>query len=218
MSTGNLNLDLILGEVYEDAVSGKNTALSSLKRQFPSLSDIEIQNIYRMLLEANRANKETSVKLVTTLPPSLNIKALSTMNMVTNMLQNAQSSILITGYSISEYFADMVECIINKSQRGVFVKFFINKAESQSFRDVLEHYKGKFLHIYNYNPNEKMAALHAKVISVDQNKTLITSANLSYHGQEGNIEFGALIESRKIARQVEELFTQLIYRRVFLEL
>ena len=27
-----------------------------------------------------------------------------------------------------------------------------------------------------------MAALHAKVISVDQQQTLITSANLSYHG------------------------------------
>ena len=30
-----------------------------------------------------------------------------------------------------------------------------------------------------------MAALHAKVISVDKKDNLITSANLSYHGQEG---------------------------------
>lgn len=33
-----------------------------------------------------------------------------------------------------------------------------------------------------------MSALHAKVISIDQRETLITSANLSYHGQEANIE------------------------------
>lgn len=45
-----------------------------------------------------------------------------------------------------------------------------------------------------------MSALHAKVICVDQQKTLITSANLSYHGQEGNIELGTIIDSGKTAR------------------
>lgn len=53
-----------------------------------------------------------------------------------------------------------------------------------------------------------MAALHAKVISVDGQRTLITSANLSYHGQEGNIELGTLIESVKTAKEVEDLFTK----------
>lgn len=40
-----------------------------------------------------------------------------------------------------------------------------------------------------------MTVLHAKVIGVDGQKTLKTSANLSYHGQEGNIELETLIES-----------------------
>ncbi|MCI9005050.1 MAG: hypothetical protein HFH39_07390 [Lachnospiraceae bacterium] len=46
-----------------------------------------------------------------------------------------------------------------------------------------------------------IAALHAKVISVDGEKTLITSANLSYHGQQGNIELGTVIDSKDIADQ-----------------
>ena len=62
-----------------------------------------------------------------------------------------------------------------------------------------------------------MAALHAKVISVDQKKTLITSANLSYHGQQGNIELGMLAESRKIAKQLDDVFTKLIFEKVFTE-
>lgn len=62
-----------------------------------------------------------------------------------------------------------------------------------------------------------MSALHEKVISVDQKETLITSANLSYHGQEGNIELGAQIESQETAKQVEEVFTQLIFSKVFVE-
>ena len=63
-----------------------------------------------------------------------------------------------------------------------------------------------------------MSALHAKVISVDKKITLITSANLSYHGQQGNIELGTLIESATIARQVEDIFTQLIFAKVFSEI
>ena len=63
-----------------------------------------------------------------------------------------------------------------------------------------------------------MAALHAKVISVDQKKTLITSANLSYHGQQGNIELGTLIESKNIAKQIDDIFTKMIFSKVFTEM
>lgn len=62
-----------------------------------------------------------------------------------------------------------------------------------------------------------MAALHAKVISVDQEQTLITSANLSYHGQQGNIEIGTLIESKRIAKQVEDVFKKMVFSKVFNE-
>ena len=56
-----------------------------------------------------------------------------------------------------------------------------------------------------------MSSLHAKVICVDKSKTLITSANLSYHGQEGNIEMGTYMESPVIAQQVEDIFTKFLF-------
>ena len=131
----------------------------------------------------------------------------------------ARKSILITGYSLSDYFAELVNCVIQKSQEGVLVKFFVNDIESQKAFDCLCCYKGKFLRIYNYPKQEdKMSALHAKVISVDQTDTLITSANLSYHGQEGNIELGARIHSKELAKQVEDIFTSLVFKRIFVEL
>ena len=46
---------------------------------------------------------------------------------------------------------------------------------------------------------------------------LITSANLSYHGQQGNIELGTLVESTKIAKQLDDVFTKLIFCKVFEE-
>lgn len=130
----------------------------------------------------------------------------------------ARKSILITGYSLSDYFAELVDCVIQKSQEGVLVKFFVNDIESQKNFDRLCSYKGKFLRIYNYPKQEdKMSALHAKVISIDQTDTLITSANLSYHGQEGNIELGTQVHSKDLAKQVEDVFTRLVFSKVFEE-
>lgn len=63
-----------------------------------------------------------------------------------------------------------------------------------------------------------MAALHAKDISIDKKETMVTWANLSYHGQEGNIELGTHIVSQSIAQQVDDLFTKLLFKKLFIEL
>lgn len=95
----------------------------------------------------------------------------------------------------------------------------MNDIEHQTEFDKVLRYKGRFLKVYNYpkKADDKMAALHAKVISVDKKETLITSANLSYHGQEGNLELGTFIESSAVAKQIDNVFTQLIFNRVFTE-
>ena len=51
-----------------------------------------------------------------------------------------------------------------------------------------------------------------------QQHTLITSANLSYHGQEGNIELGTLVDSKEIAKQVDDIFTHLVFTKVVKEI
>ena len=97
-------------------------------------------------------------------------------------------------------------------------EFYVNNIEAQKNVDKLQRYKGRFLRIYDYVPDaDTMSALHAKVISVDGETTLITSANLSYHGQEGNIELGTLCQSAEIAEQVKDFFTQLVFKKVFVE-
>lgn len=219
MSTGKLNLDILLGKIAEEAISGRKNAVAEIKKQFPSLSEQEVSDLYVMFLSVLKEKDQERTSLVTTAPPSFGIKARSTMNTMTDLLENASSSILITGYSLSDYFNDMVDCIIRKSQKGVFVKFFVNQIENQTHFEKLCRYKGRYLKIYNYpQASDKMSALHAKVVCVDQEKTLITSANLSYHGQEGNIELGTLIESKKTAKQVDDLFTKLLFKKVFVEI
>ena len=121
------------------------------------------------MVSATAQSNDDSAELVVTAPPSFALKTKPTKVTVREMLMGARKSILITGYSLSDYFAELVDCVIQKSQEGVLVKFFVNDIESQKAFDRLCCYKGKFLRIYNYPKQEdKMSALHAKVISVDQ--------------------------------------------------
>lgn len=218
MSTGCMNLDILLDQILSDALAGANESVRAIQRRYPSLSEREASEIFSMISSAAERNDD-SAELIITASPSFALRVKPTKVVVNAMLSNAKSSILITGYSLSDYFSDLVDCVIRKSQEGVLVKFFVNDIGSQKSFDRLCRYKGRFLRIYNYPKQEdKMSALHAKVISVDQQDTLITSANLSYHGQEGNIELGTKIHSRDLARQVEDVFTKLVFKKAFVEL
>lgn len=225
MSTGNVNLDILLNAIEDtapDSSDRQSTAnapvVNLIKKRYPNLSPAEAEEIYLLVSSALMANQGDRSELVVTAPPSFSVKARSTVNTVSSMILRAQNSILITGYSLSGYFGDLVDCMIQKSKSGVLIKFFANGLEGQAEFEKLLKYRGRFLRIYNYQkPEDPMSSLHAKVICVDQSKTLITSANLSYHGQEGNIEMGTYIESATIARQVDEVFTKLLFSKVFLE-
>ena len=231
MSGGDLKQEILLNTVRADAANGTDNATDILRRQYPGLSPTDYVELAGTIRSAMTMKRNDKVSLVVTAPPSFRINAKPTMTVVRSMIEESKRNILITGYSLSSYFSELTDTIIDKSQKGVFVKFFINNIEKQTDADKLLRYRGHFLKLYDYsneddkmaalhakvNEDDKMAALHAKVISVDMSKTLITSANLSYHGQQGNIELGALIESEHTAKQLDEILTQLIFKRVFTE-
>lgn len=219
MSTGNVNLDILLGQIEADRIANTKQSIPQIMKRYPCLSQKQAEEIYQLVTVASAEEKAVTASLVTTVPPSFSVRAKSTKNTVEGMIRGAKRSVLITGYSLSGYFADLVDVLIEKSQKGVYVKFFVNNIENQKGLDKLCRYKGRFLHIYNFaGSNDSMAALHAKVISVDEQQTLITSANLSYHGQEGNIELGTLVDSREITKQVDYIFTHLVFTKVVKEI
>lgn len=219
MSTGNVNLDILLGQIEADRIANTKQSIPQIMKRYPCLSQKQAEEIYQLVTVASAEERAVTASLVTTVPPSFSVRAKSTKNTVEGIIRGAKRSVLITGYSLSGYFADLVDVLIEKSQKGVYVKFFVNNIENQKGLDKLCRYKGRFLHIYNFaGSNDSMAALHAKVISVDEQQTLITSANLSYHGQEGNIELGTLVDSREIAKQVDYIFTHLVFTKVVKEI
>lgn len=188
-------------------------------RIFPSTSDKDAEKIVKMLISVIKSEKKEKIDLTITAPITNGIKVRQNQTMVKELLSSAEKSILITGYSMSEYFAELLDLIIQKSQRGILCQIYLNQAEKQIYLDKLMRYKGRFLNVYNYqNSEDRMAALHAKVICVDGYKSLISSANLSYHGLEGNIELGTVVESERIGKQLIDAFKELRFKKVFVEL
>lgn len=217
MSVGSISLDILLNQISEDALAGAKEAAKEIRKRYPGLSENEALEIHSMIA-SSMTSGDPDAEIVVTAPPSFSMRTKATKTVVKSMIENAKTSITITGYSLSDYFSDLIDCIIRKSQEGVFVRFYVNHIEEQTNFDKLCRYKGRFLKIYNYpKQDDSMAALHAKVISVDRMDNLITSANLSYHGQEGNIELGVHIISEDIAKQIDGVLTTLLVKKVFEE-
>ena len=215
----DINKEILINTIKSDYSNGTTNSVEILKRNYPELSQQKCESIIELINEAITSNEADKVSIVVTAPPSFAINARTTMSVVQSMISGAERNIIITGYSLSSYFSDLVDIIIDKSQHGVFVKFFVNDIDKQQGFDKLLRYKGRFLNMYNYKQSDdKMSALHAKVLSVDGYSTLITSANLSYHGQQGNIELGTKIDSKTVAKQIDDIFTKLIFSKVFVQL
>ena len=75
------------------------------------------------------SKKIEHAELVLTAPDSFRVKTLRTKDTMRNLIENTEKSLTITGYSISDYFAEMLDVIIKKSQQGVYVRIYVNDIE-----------------------------------------------------------------------------------------
>ena len=169
----------------------------------------------------HRRQNDEKAELAITAPPSFRFKARKINDVVEEMLKNVSKSITLTGYSVSDYFSEMLDTIILQSQKGVYVRLYLNDYEKQKKQLTrLMDLRSKFLRVYDYQKqtDDAMAALHAKTIVVDEREVIVSSANLSYHGMEGNIEMGIRLESRDKAQQIEEVLNEMIRMKLFVEL
>ena len=191
--------------------------LMELKKQYPECSEAHIVDILASLVSVYSLKKSEKSELVVTAPESFKVKASKTKDVVADMITSAQKSIVMTGYSISDYFKDLLDIIIAKSQSGVYIRVYVNDIEKQ--KQALERllaYQSKHLQLFEYIKSEedKMAALHAKMLIVDSSEMLISSANLSYHGMSGNVEIGLRVHSTEKARELENIFKELVRMKV----
>lgn len=204
-------------ETFLASISSQESAANLLMARYRGLRKEEAEEIVD-LFNTDRANHDKEkVELVATAPGAFTMKVKETDTVVCKLFRGARKKIILTGYSISSYFDNMIDILINKKDSGVFVKIFLDKNENNKGARKLIENRGRFLEVYSYerSKDDPMSALHAKIISVDDRYSLITSANLSYHGQEGNIELGTLVTSEEIAHKIDDVLKKLIFKKVF---
>lgn len=137
----DINKEILINTIKSDYSNGTTKSVEILKRNYPELSQQKCESIIELINEAITSNEADKVSIVVTAPPSFAINARTTMSVVQSMISGAERNIIITGYSLSSYFSDLVDIIIDKSQHGVFVKFFVNDIDKQQGFDKLLRYK-----------------------------------------------------------------------------
>lgn len=228
MWDSNIRLEIISSEIIQaiEAFCVRNdskvfgTVISNLKKEFPSLSDQEIWQIIGLCVNVYGGKEAEKAELAITAPISFKLKARKINEVITNMIQDSQKSITLTGYSVSDYFSEMIDLIISKSQQGIYVRLYLNDYEKHKTNlKRLMDLRTKHLRVFDYQKqDDEMAALHAKTIVVDEKELLVSSANLSYHGMQGNVEMGIRLVSDDKAKQVESLLKEMVGMKIFKEL
>ncbi|MBQ3513857.1 MAG: phospholipase [Lachnospiraceae bacterium] len=227
MRNTSIKIDYIAGlladAVLDYSICGNDNVFSDisleLKKHFKNCDKDEIADIISLCIKMCSVVYNDTTELVITSPDSFKMKSRKTKDVIYSLVKGAKKSITITGYSISDYFNEMLDVIIDKSQQGVYVTLYVNDIEKQ--KSVLGRvlaYQNRFLKVYEYQKDteDKMAALHAKILVTDKNLSFVSSANLSYHGMQGNIEMGILLKSKEKAKQIEDLLKELRKMKVFL--
>lgn len=223
----DINIDFIIETVIDDFEKclkrrdnpSFERSMQELRRRFPDMDEKGLTDIISLVCTAYSRNTGDKCELVITAPTSFRLRARRTEDVVAQLIMQACRSITITGYSISDYFDGMLDSMIQKSTTGVYVNLYINDVEKHGEQlQRAKSYRGQYLRLYEYNRAEadRMAALHAKIIVVDGVSSLVSSANLSYHGMQGNVEMGILIQSADKAGTIEELLKELRRMKVFL--
>jgi phosphatidylserine/phosphatidylglycerophosphate/cardiolipin synthase-like enzyme len=147
----------------------------------------------------------------------------STAAITPQIVDRARRSVLIVGYSVTVDSgllglpARTLATMGRAAARGVLVTAILHRDPKN--RDALlagwpHGVTAPNIFTWPERPGDAMAALHAKVIVADASEALVTSANLTYHGYEANIEVGVRITG-SAAAQLESVFRELIRTRDF---
>jgi phosphatidylserine/phosphatidylglycerophosphate/cardiolipin synthase-like enzyme len=166
--------------------------------------------------------KLVDAELVATLPPETPGIARPTERVVREMLEGATKEVILLGYELTD--RGLVQLLAEIAAREVEIIIICDRGRgsANTIRDAWPSGKcsARIYHDRDRPEKARYASMHAKCLLIDGADLLVTSANFTFHGMQGNIEIGIRVsgapasEARKIfshlveARLVEELDTR----------
>jgi phosphatidylserine/phosphatidylglycerophosphate/cardiolipin synthase-like enzyme len=202
--------------IESEEIYGKDLILTELKKVFPNLENEDLLKLIELFKLQNRQfnNEVISAEFVTTLPSQLqSIEARKTVGVLREYIHAAEQTILITGYSISEFAKDLILLLKRKSSEGIEIKFFIDRRVDEKIIKSLVGSSSKFK-TYKLKESNLYSNLHAKIAVFDSKHAFISSSNLSYNGIINNIEVGSILHGGKVA-ELEQLFEEMLLAGYF---
>jgi phosphatidylserine/phosphatidylglycerophosphate/cardiolipin synthase-like enzyme len=235
-----LNGDLLVGLIHGMAAGHLRHGQTAYElRQRTGLSGASLDRLVRLLasdnapqdmaiaLDAARIATELvqidspTVELVWTGPPLQHLSARKTLAVLEELVDSAVSEVILLGYSITGGASLLFTKLATAAHRGVKVVIIGNRLEDHlAFLKQLwpRDLPGPEYYSKPPDPDDHMAALHAKFLVVDSRDMLVTSANFTEHGLALNVEIGLRVRG-EVVRDLREIVFQLtnegVIRRLY---
>lgn len=178
-----------------------------------------------MLLAASHAHtaaiSEQSIELVWTGPTTPIVAARRTEQALLQVINAARTNLFVTSF-VAYDVASIVRALNTASERGVEVSMLLESSQdhggSMSF-DVIGKMRSAAprAKLYAWRDRADIFAdgrVHAKVAVADESICFITSANLTGHAMEKNMEAGVLITGTNLSKLLSEHLRALVAMRV----
>jgi phosphatidylserine/phosphatidylglycerophosphate/cardiolipin synthase-like enzyme len=182
----------------------------------------------RMVIAERVSRPPPRLDLVWTGPETRARVARSTHLVIQRLFESAQRTVIVGGYSFDS--PEILEPLARgMKERGVDATLFLDIDGTAPTPEGAEAFATAFIDrffrtVWTFGlpkpevfydprtaaPGPPWASLHAKCIVVDDEQTLITSANFTDRGQTRNIEVGVLIEDRAFAGELGAQWRQLV--------
>ncbi|CAH3414135.1 MULTISPECIES: DISARM system phospholipase D-like protein DrmC [Klebsiella] len=188
-------------------------------------TSVSSSELAAMLLTAShvysKATSEQSIELVWTGPTTPFVSARRTEQALLQVISTAERTLFITSF-VAYDVSTIVKALNAANERGVMISILLElsqeKGGSLNF-DTIEKMRMQVpsarLYVWHNKANEYYGGcVHAKVAVADVYECFITSANLTGHAMEKNIEAGVLISGGSIPKQLNEHLFSLIQTKV----
>lgn len=166
----------------------------------------------------SRADVSQAIEVVCTAPTRLGVPVRATFATTVEMVQMAREEIYLIGYVFTRGARALVEQLaVARRERGVRIIIVGNRMKTHlpALRAMWPAgISPPSIFSREANPDDEMAALHAKILICDSNTALVTSANFTHHGLHENIEIGVRIKSAAVIRLVEFIRAMIVTREV----
>lgn len=177
----------------------------------------EATAVTRLCLQALRIQHEElqpqllDAELVATLPPEMPGIARPTRHVVREMVDRATREVILLGYEFTD--PGTVQLLAEAGRRGADVVIICDRGRGVAAR-ICSAWPTQVRLPRVFHDKERMegapyASMHAKCLLVDGKDLLVTSANFTFHGLDGNIEIGVRLSGAPAA-EARKIFSHLV--------